>query len=121
VLLGGYGLLLGVYCALLAPIGGPLLVALALILLGAHYAATDGVLAAFGSAIVPEHVRGSGLALLNTMTGLMKLLASIAFGALWTLTSTNTAITVFVAALILAIGLAALLFVMTRGGAAHAR
>jgi len=121
VLLGGYGLLLGVYCALLAPIGGPLLVALALILLGAHYAATDGVLAAFGSAIVPEHVRGSGLALLNTMTGLMKLLASIAFGAFWTLTSTNTAITVFAVALILAIGLAALLFAVTRGGVADAR
>jgi MFS family permease len=121
VLLGGYALLLGVYGALLAPIGGPPLVALALGLMGTYYAATDGVLAAFGSAIVPADVRGSGLALLNTTTGLMKLLSSVAFGALWTLTSTNTAITVFGAALLVAIGLAALSFVRTRGGPAHAR
>lgn len=119
VLLAGYALLLGVYAALVAPIGGPLLVALALTLMGTYYAATDGVLAAFGSAIVPEAVRGSGLALLNTTTGVMKLLSSIAFGALWTLTSTNTAITVFGAALLLAMGLAALSFVRTREDAAH--
>jgi MFS family permease len=119
VLLAGYALLLGVYAALVAPIGGPLLVALALTLMGTYYAATDGVLAAFGSAIVPEPVRGSGLALLNTTTGVMKLLSSIAFGALWTLTSTNTAITVFGAALLLAMGLAALSFVRTREDAAH--
>ncbi len=119
VLLAGYALLLGVYGALVAPIGGPLLVALALTLMGTYYAATDGVLAAFGSAIVPEAVRGSGLALLNTTTGVMKLLSSIAFGALWTLTSTNTAITVFGAALLLAMGLAALSFVRTREDAAH--
>jgi MFS family permease len=119
VLLAGYALLLGVYGALVAPIGGPLLVALALTLMGAYYAATDGVLAAFGSAIVPEAVRGSGLALLNTTTGVMKLLSSIAFGALWTLTSTNTAIVVFGAGLLLAMGLAALSFVRTREDAAH--
>ena len=83
VLLAGYALLLGVYGALLAPIAGPLLVAIALAALGTFYAATDGVLAAFASAIVPEAVRGSGLALLNTTTGVAKLLSSIAFGALW--------------------------------------
>jgi hypothetical protein len=87
--------------------------------MGTYYAATDGVLAAFGSAIVPEAVRGSGLALLNTTTGVMKLLSSIAFGTLWTLSSTNTAITVFGAALLLAMGLAALSFVRTREDAVH--
>jgi MFS family permease len=119
VLLGGYALLLCVYGALLAPLAGPLLVGLALALMGTYYAATDGVLAAFGSAIVPDAVRGSGLALLNTTTGVAKLLSSIAFGALWTLTSTNTAIVVFGAALLLAMGLAALSFVRTREDAAH--
>jgi MFS family permease len=114
VLLGGYALLLGVYGALLAPLDGPLLVALALALMGTFYAATDGVLAAFGSAIVPEAVRGSGLALLNTTSGVAKLLSSIAFGALWTLTSTEAAIAVFGAALVVAMGLAALVFVRTR-------
>jgi MFS family permease len=119
VLLGGYGLLLCVYGALLAPIAGPLLVALALALMGTYYAATDGVLAAFGSAIVPDAVRGSGLALLNTTTGVAKLLSSIAFGALWTLTSPNTAIVIFGAALLVAMGLAALSFVRTREDAVH--
>ena len=119
VLLVGYGLLLCVYGALLAPLAGPLLVALALALMGTYYAATDGVLAAFGSALVPDAVRGSGLALLNTTTGVAKLLSSVAFGALWTLTSTRTAIVVFGAALLVAMGLAALSFVRTREDAVH--
>lgn len=115
VLLSGYALLLGVYAALLAPLDGPLLVALTLALMGAYYAATDGVLAAFGSALVPDAVRGSGLALLNTTTGLAKLLSSVAFGLLWTLAGTRTAIVVFAVALVAAIGLAALVFARTRG------
>lgn len=119
VLLGGYALLLGLYGALLAPLDGALLVALALALMGAFYAATDGVLAAFASAIVPEAVRGSGLALINTTTGVMKLLSSIAFGAIWTLTSTDTAIVVFGVALVVAMGLAALSLVRTREDVVH--
>jgi MFS family permease len=119
VLLGGYGLLLCVYGALLSPIDGALLVAVALALMGTFYAATDGVLAAFGSAIVPEAVRGSGLALLNTTTGVAKLLSSIAFGALWTLTSTDTAIVVFGAALLVAMGLAVLSLMRTREDVTH--
>jgi len=114
VLLGGYALLLGVYGALLSPIGGVALVALAIGLMGASYAATDGVLAALCSAIVPDDVRGSGLALVNTTTGVAKLLSSIAFGALWTLTSTDTAIAAFAAALCAAIGLAAFVLARTR-------
>ncbi len=121
VLLCGYGLLLCVYGALLAPLHGPLLVALALALMGAFYAATDGVLAAFGSALVPETVRGSGLALINTTSGVAKLASSIAFGALWTLTSTDTAIAVFGGALALAMILTALVFVRTREDGAHVR
>jgi MFS family permease len=119
VLLGGYALLLGVYGALLAPFGGPLLVGVALVLMGSYYAATDGVLAAFASALVPDAVRGSGLALLNTTTGVAKLLSSVAFGALWTLTGTTTALAVFGAALVGAMALAALAFVRTRHDVAH--
>jgi MFS family permease len=120
VLLGGHALLLGVYGALLAPIGGPGLVCRALVLMGAYYAATDGVLAALGSAIVPDAVRGSGLAWLNTTTGVSKLLSSLAFGALWTLAGTRVAIAVFGAALLVAMGLATLVFARTREDAGHA-
>lgn len=119
VLLAGYVLLLGVYGTLLAPVGGPLLVGLALALMGAYYAATDGVLAAFASAIAPDAVRGSGLALLNTTTGVARLLSSVAFGALWTLAGTTTAIATFGAALLAAMALAALALVRTREDPAH--
>ncbi len=109
VLVAGYGLLLGVYAMLLAPVGGWVLLVSSLGLLGAYYAATDGVLMALGSAIVPEPLRGSGLAILGTSTSLMRFVASIAFGALWTVWSIDVAIACFGVALLLAGALAATL------------
>jgi MFS family permease len=107
VLLGGYALLLAVYLTLLSPLGGwPLLVA-SLGLLGAYYAATDGVLMALGSAIVPEELRGSGLALLGTATSVARLVASLAFGALWTVWGADAAIACFAVALVVAAAAAA--------------
>jgi MFS family permease len=111
VLLGGYALLLGVYAMLLAPLGGWLLLAATLGLLGTYYAATDGVLMALGSSVVPEEVRGSGLALLGTATSLARLVASLAFGALWTVWGIDAAIACFAVALVAAGALAALLLV----------
>lgn len=108
VLLGGHALLVGVYAALLAPLDGLVLAAAVLGLLGAYYAATDGVLMALGSAVLPEDLRGSGLAVLGTATSVARLLASIAFGALWTLTDAETALACFLAALVAAIAFAAL-------------
>lgn len=119
VLLGGYLLLLCVYGALLAPIDGVVLVALALALLGGYYAATDGVLMAFGSALVPDDVRGSGLALLGTTVNVSRLLASVVFGALWAAWGIEAAIGVFAVALVIAICLAALALVHTREDAVH--
>ncbi len=114
VFLGGYGLLLGVYLLLLGPVGGwPLLMG-SLCLLGLYYAATDGVLMALGSHVVPAEVRGSGLALLRTATSGGRLLASIAFGVLWTLWSRNAAFACFGLALLAAGMVAALLLVRTR-------
>jgi MFS family permease len=109
VLLGGYALLLVVYALLLGPVGGWILLVSALGLLGTYYAATDGVLMALGSAIIPEDLRGSGLALLRTTTSGARLLASIIFGALWTLWSVDAAIVCFGVALAVAGALAALL------------
>jgi MFS family permease len=109
VLLGGYALLLGVYAALLAPLSGWALLVTTLGLLGAYYAATDGVLMALGSSIVPAEVRASGLALLGTATSLARFAASLAFGALWTLWGAEAAIACFGVALAAAGALAALL------------
>jgi hypothetical protein len=102
VLIGGYVMLLAVYCLLMAPSAGALSVIGALALLGTYYAATDGVLAAMGSARLGEELRGSGLALLGTATSGARLIASVVFGALWTWLGVQAAITVFAAALVVA-------------------
>lgn len=99
VLLAGYATLFAVYALVLGPVGGWLLVAGSLGLLGTYYAATDGVLMALGSAVVPESVRGSGLALLRTATSGARLVAGIALGGLWTLWGSHGAFTVFAVAL----------------------
>ena len=110
VFLGGYGLLLGIYAILLSPVGGWLLLTTALGLLGAYYAATDGVVMALGSAVVPEESsEEAGLALLGTATSLARLIASVAFGGLWTLWGADAAIVIFGVALLAAAGLAAAL------------
>ena len=107
VLLGGYAALLAVYALLISPVAGwPLPVAV-LALLGVYYAATDGVLMAMGSAVIPAPLRGSGLALLRTTTSGARLLASVGFGALWTLWGIDTAIACFAVALTAAAALAA--------------
>ena len=114
VLLGGYALLVSVYVALLLPIGGWVLLAACLGLLGTYYAATDGVLMALGSAVVPDEVRGSGLALLGTATSLARLGASLAFGLLWTLWGISAAFVCFAGALVVAGLLAATLLIRSR-------
>ena len=73
VMLGGYVLLLGVYVTLLGPSTGIAGLFVALFMLGAYYAATDGVLMALGSGLVTEDLRGSGLALLGTGVSLSRL------------------------------------------------
>src|SRR5438477_394937 len=55
-----------------------------LVLLGAYYARTDGVLMAIASSRLPAGLLTSGLAVLTTVTALGRLLASTAYGALWT-------------------------------------
>jgi MFS family permease len=114
VLLGGYALLLGVYAALLAPLGGWVLLVATLGMLGTYYAATDGVLMALGSSIIPEHMRGSGLAALGTVTSLMRFFASLAFGALWTVWGFDAALWCFGVMLVAAGALAAVLLLRTR-------
>jgi MFS family permease len=78
------------------------------VMLGAYYAATDGVLMALGSGLVTEDLRGSGLALLGTGVSASRLVASIAFGALWTLAGIQVALAVFAGGLVVAMLLAAL-------------
>jgi MFS family permease len=106
VFIGGYTLLLFVYGLLLLPSAGWLDVCITLPLFGTYYAATDGVLMAQASAILPAWLRSSGLALLTAATGLARLLASTLFGLLWTWWGVNAAIMIFMIALALVLALA---------------
>jgi MFS family permease len=120
VFLAGYALLLPVYASLLLPAAGLPALALGLGLVGASYAATDGVLAALASASLEEEVRGSGLAVLTTATNLARFLASVTFGALWTWAGLATAVMACGIALAAAILVTAAVLVATREQPAHA-
>jgi MFS family permease len=99
VFLGGYVLLAASYVALHV-VGAGLAGLLVLLgLLGAYYAATDGVLMALASTAVPEELRGSGMALLTTVTALARLAASLIFGLLWTWWGPDSAVVWFLAGL----------------------
>jgi MFS family permease len=106
IFLAGYGLLGLAYGVLLLP-GLPQVLSLGvLLLLGLYYAATDGVLSALASAMLPEQWRTTGLAILTTGTGLARLLASLGYGALWTYLGPGPALTVFLIGLALTVLLA---------------
>lgn len=83
VVVGGYVLLLAAYGSLLVADPGPLAILAALALLGAYYAATDGVLMALASTVIPAHRRATGLALVATVIAGSRLLSSLGFGVLW--------------------------------------
>ncbi|WP_030746144.1 MFS transporter [Streptomyces sp. NRRL S-31] len=84
VFLGGHGALLVVYALLLTSWRGSGLPYLVLALHGAFYAATDGVLMATASDSVPEALRSSGLAVVQTGQALTRFACSLLFGAAWT-------------------------------------
>jgi MFS family permease len=103
IFLAGYGLLALLYALLLLP-GLPQALSLGLLLLlGIYYAATDGVLSALASAILPEQWRTTGLAIMTTGTGLARLMASLGYGALWTYLGPNSALTVFLVGLFITV------------------
>jgi len=105
VFLGGYLLLAGSYVALHQAGSGLTGLLVLLGLLGAYYAATDGVLMALASTAVPEELRGSGMALLTTVTAVARFAASLIFGLLWTWWGPETAVVWFLGGLAVALPL----------------
>jgi MFS family permease len=103
VFIAGYASLLLLYGMLLASYEGWWLVVLTVALLGFYYSATEGVSMALGSSLVPEDMRTSGLAVLTTITSLARFLSSMTFGIVWSRSSVEVAITLFMAGLLLAI------------------
>jgi MFS family permease len=108
----GYGVLLALYAVLLSGLDSGFLLPVTLLGLGVFYASTDGVLAALGATAVPDTLRGTGLAVLGTATGMAQFGASITFGALWMAVGVHTAFIVFTAGLTAALALTAALLLL---------
>lgn len=95
----GYCLLVAIYALLLVSQSlSVMLATLCIVMLGLFYAATEGVLMAMASRLIPAGHRTTGLALLLTGIGLGRFMSSLLFGWLWQTGGTNYALAVFVAA-----------------------
>lgn len=81
--LAAHGVLLLAYGLLLGPWSGGAAALCVLVLHGAFYASTDGVLAAAAADAAPAEQRGAGLALVGTGQALARFACSLAFGAAW--------------------------------------
>jgi MFS family permease len=103
VFVGGHLALLAAYLLAGGPVGGIAATIGCLLLLGAFYAATDGVLAAIAGQLVPAARRATAIASAQTVVALGRFASSILFGLLWTQAGRSPAITVF--ALLLLIGI----------------
>jgi MFS family permease len=98
----GYLLLLVVYAGLIVPGIGSAASVIVVVAFGAYYAATDGILAALASSLLPADVRATGLSLVTTATSLARLLASVIFGAIWVLAGVHVAVAVFAVGIVVA-------------------
>ncbi|MCX2181436.1 MFS transporter [Streptomyces sp. SKN60] len=83
VMLGGYGVLAAVYLLLHGPLDGPVLLGTVLFLYGLFYAATEGVLLALAGPVLPERLRTTGIALVQSGQALAYLASSVLFGLAW--------------------------------------
>ena len=108
VFIAGHVMLVGCYLVLRAAGAGSgfLTIAAVLGLLGMYYAATDGVLMAMASSVIPEGLRSSGLAWLTTATVLAKLGASSLFGKMYQWYGPTQALTVFLGGLVVVLPVA---------------
>lgn len=103
VMVGGYVALTLVYLLLHGPVSGwPLLVAV-VGLYGVFYAATDGVLMALAGPVLPERLRTTGIALIQSGQALAYLGSSVLFGLAWQFWSPEAATRTAAVAVVLAL------------------
>ncbi len=110
VFVAGHGALLACYLLAALPAGGIGLTIAVLLLLGVFYAATDGVLPALVSLLVPAEMRGSGIAAAQTVVALARFASSVLFGLLWSLQGPSASLLLFAFLLLGAVPVAAWLF-----------
>jgi MFS family permease len=100
VVVSGYLLVCLLYMLLLGGlIGGAGGAILCLVFLGIYYAATEGVLVAMASGLLPAARRTTGIALLLTAAGMGKMISSLAFGWLSMQKGNQVAVLFFLVAL----------------------
>lgn len=103
VMCAGYSLLPVVYLSIMLE-PSALFLPLYVAVFGLFYAATDGVLMAYVSTLVPEQFRASGLAAIATSNAVGRLIGPVLFGAVWTWAGIDAALVAFAIALIIVIG-----------------
>ncbi len=106
VFLGGHAVAALGYLGLWLLPAGPALVIGVLALIGTYYAATDGVLPALTAPLVPENLRTTGIAGVQTVMAVGGMLSAVLFGIVWSQFGQLTAVALFAAGLAAAIGLA---------------
>lgn len=99
VFLAGHSVLLLAYLAAALLTGGWVATAVALLLFGAYYAATDGVLPALVSGLVPGNGRATSIAAAQTVVVIARFASSLGFGVLAMRLGTTEALVVLALAL----------------------
>jgi predicted MFS family arabinose efflux permease len=120
VVLIGYALLLAVYTVALVGPASTISLALAVLLLGAYYAATDGVLMALTSQALSPELQASGLALVSSANGVGRMVASLAFGLLWSRYEARLGVVAFALGLLVVLAISRWLLALCRAKTAHA-
>jgi MFS family permease len=85
VYLAGFAALAAVYLMLAAGLGGTPALVLTVALYGTFYAATDGVLMAVAGPLLPDALKTTGIALVQSGQSVAYLASSILFGLAWQL------------------------------------
>jgi MFS family permease len=106
VLVLGHVALLAAYLGAATPFAGIGATLVTLLLLGAFYAATDGVLAALAGRSVAPSVRTSGIAAAQTTVAVARMASSAAFGLLWFVFGPSVALLLVGAALLVVVPVA---------------
>jgi MFS family permease len=105
----GHVALVAAYLVAARPMADIAATILCLVLLGAFYAATDGVLAALAAQFTPAAARATGIAATQTVVAIGRFVSASAFGLLWYAIGSAAAMLVAAGLLAVAIPLVALL------------
>jgi MFS family permease len=111
VLVLGHVALIAAYAGAASPFTGVGATLVTLLLLGAFYAATDGVIAALAGRSVVPSVRASGIAAAQTTVAVARMASSAGFGVLWVLVGPGVALLLVGGALLLVVPVAYALLV----------